>query len=134
MSLNTANLLAETPMSGTALRHLCLVLHCSFSYVKCPPKMGGHMRGQRPLQEHIQLPKSKSLAGAQCAISKAKSPFWETYVAYVNNITYALSAPWFGRPPWCGDSIAVRIKQMWYVGNVTMTSISVVAGIRNLSQ
>ena len=43
-------------------------------------------------------------------------------------------APWGGRPPWGGDSIAVQIKQMWYVGNVTMTAISVSVGIRNLSQ
>ena len=42
-------------------------------------------------------------------------------------------APWAGRPPWAGDSIDVQIKQMWYVGNVTMTVISVAVGIRKLS-
>ena len=29
--------------------------------------------------------------------------------------------------------IAVQTKQMWYVGNATMTVISVAVGIRNLS-
>ena len=66
-------------------------------------------------------------------IRKAKSPFWETYVSSGNNITQALSAPWCGRPPWYWDSVAGQIKQMWYVGNVTMTAISVAVGIRNLS-
>ena len=42
-------------------------------------------------------------------------------------------APWGGRPRWDGDSITVKIKQMWYVGNVTMTAVSVAVGIRNLS-
>ena len=41
-------------------------------------------------------------------------------------------ALWGGRPPWGGDLIAVQIKQMWYVGNVTMTAISIAVGIGNL--
>ena len=53
---------------------------------------------------------------------------------YHGHFTGLNRAPWGGRPPWGGDSIAVQIKQMWYVGNVTMTAISVSVGIRNLSQ
>ena len=57
----------------------------------------------------------QSISSELISTTKAKSLFWETYAASGINMTQALSAPWCGKPPWCGDSIAVQIKQMWYM-------------------
>ena len=43
------------------LRYLYLVLYFTHSYVKFPPKIGGHMGGQRPLKEDIFPPKRQTL-------------------------------------------------------------------------
>ena len=68
----------------------------------------------------------------QC-VSKANSPFWETYIVSGNNITYALSALWCGSPRCIREPIIVQIKQTWYIGNATMTVIFVAIRIGNLS-
>ena len=71
-------------------------------------------------------------------INKAKSPFWEMYVASGNNITHigfiGSLVRKSSRPPRARDRepIAVQIKQLSYIDNLAMTTISVAVGIRHL--
>ena len=69
-------------------------------------------------------------------VQTCRSGFFATAVCrpYDDHFAGLNRAPWGRRPPWGGDSIAVQIKQIWYVGNVTMTVISVGVGTRNLRQ
>ena len=66
-------------------------------------------------------------------MSKSKKTFWRTYVPYGSNLTQTSLARWCGSPSRTRKPIAVKIKQLWYIGNVSMTAISLAVGIRNLS-
>ena len=60
------------------LRYLCLALHCTYSYVVCPSKMGGHTGGQSPLKEDILPPKTRTLRepGYPCGGHNSKPAGW----------------------------------------------------------